>query len=242
VTTSFAAAFRLAAVGDIAAAVLVPLSGQGKLRVTYNWLYSALNCDPMDDSDFVWLLSKVDEHHISLSPRDAYAGKHLYSSVRDDWDWYVQVQAPYSADWITAVGRNETLLVEGDDLLTVSLRGWNAEYLTVDAGIAAHDDHSGYRLRSVSDGDHKAETFFLGITELLQPGLHLPLRSELSAQQIGAALGPAAEPSLVAYLHRSLRQPPSRSLRCPVNVGPTRCHRNGLRGLLSGAFAGSVYP
>ncbi len=208
-TTSFAKAFRLAAVGDVAAAVLVPLSGQGQLRVTYNWLYSALNCDPLDDSDFVWLLSKVDEHHISLSPRDGYAGKRLFSSVRDDWDWYVQVQAPYSADWITAVGRNEILLVEGDDLLTISLLGWNSEYLTVDSGISAHDDHSGYRLRSVSGGDHKAETFFLGITELLQPGLDLPLRSELSVQQIGAALGPAAEPGLVAYLHRSLRQPPS---------------------------------
>ena len=240
-TASFADALRLAAVGDVAAAVLVPLSGQGKLRVTYNWLYSALNCDPLDVSDFVWLLSKVDEHHISLSPRDGYAGKHLYSSVRDDWDWYVQVQAPYSADWITAVGRNEILLVEGDDLLTISLRGWNSEYLTVNTAISAHDDHSGYRLRSVSGGDHKARTFFLGITELLQPGLDLPLRSELSVEQIGVALGPAAEPGLIAYLHRSLRQPPSPSVQSPVNVRPARCYRNDLLRLFSGAFASSVY-
>ncbi|HEY5820510.1 MAG TPA: hypothetical protein VIT20_00950 [Propionibacteriaceae bacterium] len=174
-TMSLGQGLRAAAVGDVAAGVLVPLSKQGKLRVTYNWLYSALNCDPQDDSDFIWLLTKIDDTHISLSPRDPYAGMRLYASVRDDWDFYVQVQAPHSADWITAVGRNETLLVEGGDLMTLSLRGWNNQYLTVDPGLSGHDNHSGYRVRSAVGADHLAQTFFFGVTEILQPGLALPL-------------------------------------------------------------------
>lgn len=199
-----AAVLQDAAVGDVAEAVLIPLSQQGKLRVTYNWLYSALNCDPNDNSDFVWVLTKLDAQHVSLSPRDQYRGMRLYASVRDDWSWFVQVQAPHSADWIRAVGRNEIMAVEGSDLLTISLRGWNNQYITVNSARSDHDGHSGYRLQSIDGGDRNARTFFLGITTLLQPQLALPHRSELTPDRIETALGAAAEPGLADYLHRTL--------------------------------------
>ena len=194
-----------AALGNIAAAVLIPLSKQGKLRVTYDWLYSALNCDPSDDSDFIWLLTKVDDQHIALSPRDQHQGRQLYASVRDDWSWYVQVQAPHSADWITAVGRDEILTVEGGDLLAISLRGFNNQYLTVNSQPSPHDWHTGFRLQSQSTDDRNAHTFFLGVTQVLQDGLNLPLRSEVTADRIRAALGDLAADDLTDYLHRSLR-------------------------------------
>ncbi len=211
VTATLASVLSAAAVGDVAEGVLIPLSAQGKLRITYNWLYSALNCDPGDNSDFVWLLTKTDQQHVTLSPRDGYRGMTLYASVRDDWSWYVQVQAPHSADWITAVGRNEIMTVEGRDLLTLSLRGWNDQYITVNQAISGHDGHSGFRLQSITGTDPDARVFFLGVTRLCQPGLGLPLRSALTPEAIRSALGPAAEgarPSGTAlpdYLHGLLR-------------------------------------
>lgn len=38
--------------GPVFAGQLVPLNNVGPLRITYNWLYSALNCDPNDKSPF----------------------------------------------------------------------------------------------------------------------------------------------------------------------------------------------
>lgn len=204
-TAALADVLRAAAAGNVAEGVLIPLSRQGKLRVTYDWLYSALNCDPADDSDFIWVLTKLDERHVLLSPRDQHAGKTLYSSVRDDWDWFTQVQAPYSADWITAAGRDEIMTVEGRDLLTLSLRGWNGQYITVNSTVSAHDGHSGYRLQSMTGGDVNARVFFLGVTRLYQPGLDLPLRSALTPKLIKSALGPAGDAELPEYLHGLLR-------------------------------------
>lgn len=203
-TGVLAEALATAAVGDVAEAVLIPLSKQGKLRVTYNWLYSALNCDPNDGSDFVWRLTKLDADHLALSPRDPYRGMQLYASVRDDWSWYVQVQAPYSADWITAIGRNEIIAVQGSDLLTISLQGWNGQYLSVNTTITGHDDHAGFKLQSQNPVDANSRTFFLGVTALLQPNLGLPLRTELDPNTIQTLLGAAAEPGLAEYLHRNL--------------------------------------
>jgi hypothetical protein len=197
-------AWSSAAVGDVAAAVLIPLSKQGKLRVTYDWLYSSLNCDPGDNSDFIWLLTKVDDGHIALSPRDQHEGRQLYASVRDDWNWNVQVQAPFSADWITAVGRDEILGIEGEDLLVISLRGFNGQYVTVNGSAWSYDGHTGFRLQSLSGGDPNARTFFMGVTEVLQDGLDLPLRPAVTADRIRAALADSATDDLVDYLHRSL--------------------------------------
>jgi hypothetical protein len=201
VTSALVPALRAAATGPVAEGVLIPLSQQGKLRVTYDWLYSALNCDPSDESDFLWVLTKRDDQHVVLSPRDQHIGKTLYASVRDDWNWFVQVQAPHSADWITAVGRNEILAFEGGELLTLSLRGWNGQYVTVNQAPSDHDWHSGYRLQSITGGDPAARTFFLGVSRLLQPGLDLPLRSALTPQAIASLLGPTADATLPKYLH-----------------------------------------
>jgi hypothetical protein len=193
---SFLSAVAAAATGPLLDAEMIPLNNKGKLRVTYNWLYSALNCDPRDDSRFVWVLSKVDETHISLSPKEQYRNMKLYASVRDDWSWYVQVQAPHSADWIRAVGRNEILTLESSGLLTASLKGWNSQYVAVDANISPHDNHSGYRLRSIGTDDVKARSWFLGVTQTLQAGLRLPLWHELTQKDIRRELlacGLAAE-------------------------------------------------
>ncbi|MGI8666827.1 MAG: hypothetical protein ACR2N4_12465 [Jatrophihabitans sp.] len=180
-----------ATAGPVLEAVLIPLTKQGKLRVTYNWLYSALNCDPNDGSDFVWVLDKLDDVHVSLSPKDPYAGRRLYASIRDDWDWFAQVQAPHSADWITAVGRDEILTISGADLLTISLQGFNGQYVAVNSQLSVHDWHSGFRLQSVGTQDYNARTFFLGITQLIQPAVHVPLRHELTNTDIGNALASA---------------------------------------------------
>jgi hypothetical protein len=154
------------------------------VRVTYNWLYSALNCDPADNSPFVWVIRKIDSTHTAISPKDTYRGMTLYASVRDDWDWYVEVQAAHSADWIRAVGRNETLALESGDMLTVSLRGFNGQYLAVDAAVSTHDKHSGYRLRSTGTGDIKSRTFFLGISRTLQAGLAVTLAHQVTGDDI----------------------------------------------------------
>lgn len=200
-------ALAAASTGPVLEAVMIPLTNQGKLRVTYNWLYSALNCDPGDSSDFCWLLSKLDDTHVSLSPRDPYAGRRLYASIRDDWSWYAQVQAPFSADWITAVGRDEILGITGADLLTVSLTGFNGQYLAVNSQLSVHDGHSGFRLQSVGTGDYNARTFFLGVTKLIQSAVAVPLRHELTSTQIETALASAGiepEPDTVSWLQAAL--------------------------------------
>lgn len=196
-----------AANGPLLEAVLIPLTNQGKLRVTYNWLYSALNCDPNDQSDFVWVLNKLDDTHVSMSPKVPYAGRTLYTSVRDDWSWYLQVQAPFSADWITAVGRNEQLAINGADLLIISLQGWNNQYVAVNSQLSQHDNHSGYRLQSIGSSDSNARSFFVGITQV-QPGLHVPMRSELTEEHVTQALVAAGLPSgadTVSWLLKAVR-------------------------------------
>lgn len=174
--------------GPVFTAELIPLTNQGKLRVTYNWLYSALNCDPNDDATFNWVVSKIDDTHVSLSPSDHYRGMTLYASVRDDWSWYVQVQAPHSADWIRAVGRNEIIAIVHNDLMIVSFNGWNGQAIAVDSGISGHDNHSGYRLRSVGSSNPKASLWFLGISNTLQKGLDLRRKEELTEDHLLAAL------------------------------------------------------
>lgn len=174
--------------GPVLRGVLIPLSGQGKVRVTYNWLYSALNCDPQDATDFEWVLTKLDDQHVSLSPRDRYWGMTLYASVRDDWNWYLGVQAAHSADWITRVGRDEILGITGADLLTICLTGFNGQYVAVNREPSDHGGHRGYRLQSLGASEPNARTFFVGVTEVLQEGLALPLRSELTDHEVHQAL------------------------------------------------------
>jgi hypothetical protein len=174
-----------ATAGPLLEAEMIPLYDRGKLRVTYNWLYSALNCAPDDASRFVWVLNKLDETHVALSPKEPYRNMQLYASVRDDWSWYVQVQAAHSADWIRKVGRNETLTLEPlSGLFIVSFKGFNNQYIALDADISRHDDHSGYRVRSIGTGDVKARSWFLGVTQVLQKGPTLPLAHEVTQEDI----------------------------------------------------------
>jgi hypothetical protein len=185
---SLGRALREAADGPLLEAEITPLTNQGRLRITYNWLYSALNCDSNDTSPFLWTLSKLDETHVTLSPKDGFAGMQLYASVRDDWSWYVQVQAPGSADWITAVGRDETLTLDGGPLLVVGLQGFNDQYLAVDPELSVHDGHSGYRVRSVGSENPQARLWFLGVSTVLQEGFAIPTRGELTELTIREAL------------------------------------------------------
>jgi hypothetical protein len=155
--------------GPFLEAEIISVTGKGKLRVTYNWLYSALNCDPNDNSTFVWVFNKLDDTHISIYPRDKYQGKTLYASVRDDWDWHVQVQAPHSADWITAVGRDEILGFQIHDLSIASFVGFNNKFVSIDNVMDQHDGHNAYRLKSTGDAFGQNEKWFIGIQSTAKP-------------------------------------------------------------------------
>lgn len=178
--------FARAADGPVIQTTLVPLTNQGNLRVTYNWLYSALNCDPNDGSAFIWVINKFDDTHVSLSPRDGYNGMTLYASVRDDYNWFVQVQAPFSADWITAVGRDETILMQPQGLNIVQFLGFNGQAIAVNPQITGHDDHSGYLLQSDGSSNPQAALWFMGVSGVLQSGLQVRLASEMTPDDIRA--------------------------------------------------------
>ncbi|GAB2962185.1 hypothetical protein GCM10027048_33250 [Hymenobacter coalescens] len=169
--TSF---WQAAQAGPVAEVQLLPLSQQGRLRVTYNWLYSALNCDPNDGSTFLWVVNKLDEQHVTLTPKDGYQGRRLYASVRDDWNYYVQVQAPHSADWITGVGRDEILTLTFADLF-VRLQGFNGCYLSVNGAADNHGGHQGFRVMSTAPAPGPASTWFMRPVASLQAGLALPV-------------------------------------------------------------------
>lgn len=184
---SFSKVVGAAQTGPLLEAEMVSLTNKGKLRITYNWLYSALNCDPGDRSTFVWVFIKLAADQIAISPRDGYRGMSLYASVRDDRGWYVGVQAAHSADWIRAIGRDETLGIADGSLLTISLRGFNGQYIAVDSDISSHQGHAGYRLRSVGTPDVKARMWFLGITRTVQGGLGAPLKNQVTEADIQGA-------------------------------------------------------
>lgn len=189
--------------GPVFDAEVISLTDKGKLRVTYNWLYSALNCDPNDNSDFEWTFTKRDDDHVALSPKNPYRGMTLYASMRDDNANYVQVQAPYSADWIQAVGRDEILGFHSYGLMIASISGFNGQDLAVDGDISNHGNHSGYRVRSIGSADAKARTWFLAIRRSLQTRLALPTAGEITPAELRRSLALAAVPAaddLVARL------------------------------------------
>lgn len=160
---------RVANQGPFLQAEIISLTGKGKLRVTCNWLYSSLNCDPNDLSSFVWQFNKVDDQHISLSPVNSCIGKTIYASVRDDINYYLQVQAPYSADWITAVGRDEIINLVMHDLSIAQFNGFNGLYLTPNDNADSHGNHTGYRVRSIGTTFTESAQWFIGIVGSLQP-------------------------------------------------------------------------
>ena len=164
--------FNAASTGPFMQAEIVSLTGNGKLRVTCNWLYSSLNCDPKDDSTFLWEFSKIDNQHISLSPVNSCIRKKIYASVRDDIDWYVQVQAPYSADWIIAVGGDEIIRLQFHDLSIAQFNGFNGSYIALNQNADNHGGHRGYRVRSVGTTFNESAKWFIGIKSCLQSNLN----------------------------------------------------------------------
>lgn len=159
---------KAAATGPFMQAEIISLTGKGKLRVTCNWLYSSLNCDPNDNHTFLWEFSKIDDQHISLSPVNSCISKRIYASVRDDINWYVQVQAPYSADWITAVGGDEIISLIMHDLSIAQFNGFNGSYITLNSNEDIHGGHSGYRVRSIGSTFEQEAQWFIAIKLCLQ--------------------------------------------------------------------------
>jgi hypothetical protein len=155
--------------GPFMQAEIVSLTGNGKLRVSCNWLYSSLNCDPSDNSQFIWVFTKIDDQHIALSPQNSCIGQTIYASVRDDIGYLLQVQAPYSADWITAIGRDETIGLTFHDLNIAQFNGFNGAYITLNDYEDNHDGHSGYRLISNGNSFTKNAQWFIGVVASLQP-------------------------------------------------------------------------
>jgi len=180
--------FSLSANGPFMQANLVPVSGQGKVRVTYNWLYSSLNCDPNDPSTFAWTFVKLNDTQVALSPTLPYEGMTLYASVRPDIGYCVEVQAPYSADWITAIGGDEIITMNIRDLSIATFQGVNGSYITVNPAPDQHDDHTGYRLFSTS-ADPNESLFLIQPTSSLQQGLEYRQRTPLTPDRVQELLG-----------------------------------------------------
>ena len=162
---NFSAFLAKAEKGTAFSAQIFSIKGGG-LRVTCDWLYSALNIDPNDISGFLWEVKKIDDSHVSLSPRNTCTSKPIYASVRDDYSWNIQVQAAHSADWITAVQRNETIEMEIGDLMMATFKGFNGKYFKRDASVTSHDGYSAYKIKSVGDNEDENTTWFLSINEI----------------------------------------------------------------------------
>ncbi|WP_339869331.1 hypothetical protein [uncultured Algoriphagus sp.] len=159
--------------GPFMQAELYSLTGLGKLRVTCNWLYSALNVDPQDGSPFLWEFSREAENLISISPTSSCIEHKIYASVRDDNQNFLQVQAPFSADWITAIGRDELITMNVQDLNLGTFKGFNNSYIRLDDSVTSHDNHNGYRLRSVGAEIDNNSVWYLKIQRGLQSNLEL---------------------------------------------------------------------
>lgn len=161
---------KAATTGPFMQAEIYSLTGLGNVRVTCNWAYSALNIDPSNGAEFLWQFNKIDDNNISLSPVSSCIAKTIYASVRDDNGYYLQVQAPYSADWITQVGRDEIIALKMHDLNVAELKGFNGAFFTLD-NISSHQNHTGYRIRSLGSTFDKNMQWYLKIKRSLQDGI-----------------------------------------------------------------------
>jgi hypothetical protein len=172
---SVAAAIAAADTGPVVTAEIYQLSNVGKVRVTYDWLYSALNCDPGDPSGFGWVFQKMPGGPVSLSPEAAYAGMTLFASVRPNNDWFMGVQAAGSAAWITQAGGDEEVTMTDLGLLIVGLRGFNGSYLGANGSQTSYNDssgnpHSGYLIQSNVGTPDPSSSFFVAVQQNPQAG------------------------------------------------------------------------
>lgn len=158
--------------GALMEAEIISLTGLGKLRVTCNWLYSSLNCDPNDNSPAIWQFNKIDNDTISLSPKNSCINQPIFASIRPDIEYYVEVQAPYSADWITAVGSDERIVLSIYDL-SIGVFGQGSSYIRLNDTPDTYDtsggqSHTGYRVRCLSEPISKSCQWFIGVQNSLQ--------------------------------------------------------------------------
>jgi hypothetical protein len=182
----------VAAAGPMLEVEIISLHDErGKLRVAYEWYDSALSCDPADDSEFSWIVHKLENDLVALSPKLGHEGKTLYVSVRNDHEWYAQVQEPGSHDWITWIRRDEQIRMSGHGLFSVSFQGFNGEYLAVDEHPSSKHGHTAFRLRSIGSVDARSRTWFLGVKSSLQAGLRVPLAHEVTDSDIQRAYAAA---------------------------------------------------
>ena len=203
----FEQAFAAAANGPVAEGDLISIRRNARLRVTYNWLYSALNVDPNDGSSFPWIVTKLDATHVSLSPKNGWQGKRLYASVRPDLGYRVQTQAPFSADWITAVGADEIIAMSSPGLQMLRFQGLNGQLINVEESMTQHQSHARYLVNSNGSQLPDAYTWFFAVTAVLQSGLQIKLANQLSPSDIRDAFASAGldgGDARVASLHALL--------------------------------------
>jgi hypothetical protein len=194
--TAFDLAFHAAATGPVAEGDLISLRHNARLRVTYNWLYSALNVDPNDGSPFPWILDKFNKTNVSLSPKNSSQGRPLYASVRSNIGDRVQVEAPQfpgqgslinePTEWVTTVARDETFVMVPLGFLLVRFIGENGRLLNVDEGITAQDDHAGYLVKSSGSlpANQESYTWFFAVRSVLQPNLQIQPVDHLTQSDI----------------------------------------------------------
>lgn len=191
---SVATAIAAADAGPALTAELFPLSGVGKVRVTYNWQFSALNVDPNDSSPFAWVFQKMPDGSVALSPQGGYEGLPVFAlTYQDDSSlgYAVQVQVP-GVDggppfWNTwPAGMTMT----GLDLLTVELLDSNVSgsYIGVDGSITSQGGHAGYLILADVATPDLSSKFFVAVQQNLQAEAQAPLFSSLSPAEVSAEL------------------------------------------------------
>ncbi len=89
----------------------VLMNGDRTADIWYNQDYTAYGLNPVSgpqspsDANIVTVMD-LGNGTVALRCGEGY---NAFASVRDDWHWQVQFQAPNSAEWCTQVGCNETL-------------------------------------------------------------------------------------------------------------------------------------
>lgn len=154
---------------------LLSLAGRGKLRVTYNWVNSSLNCDPNDDSTFLWNFIKTPSGQLLLSPSEPYNGYRLYANVNGESELGLHLQDDKS-NWNTTVTRNGAFDVLGTGLFSIALRAYNDKYVELRYIPISDGQHTGFRLHAIGSNLSERAVFTVTNLTLIEPELQ-PLES-----------------------------------------------------------------